>query len=79
MSVVILSLLRSRESLTILKGAWAECAAFSPFVCVCSAICAGPNPPWIKTNPGGDRQQDDAAMKQPVNVLTRSWSTRVET
>jgi hypothetical protein len=32
-----------------------------------------------KSSRGGDRQQDDVVVTQPVSVLTRLWSTTVET
>jgi hypothetical protein len=42
-------------------------------VVVTDAItCGGNAVPSAKTRPGGDRQYDDAAMTQPVNVLTRA-------
>ena len=77
-NVAILSLL-PRIAAPFLSGVWAERAAFFSIGLVAAQFAPNPITPLTKPSRGGVRRQDDAAVTQPVSVLTRPWSTTVET
>jgi hypothetical protein len=76
--VAILSPL-PRTAAPFLSGGWAERAAFLSIDPVAAQFAPNPITPLTKPSRGGDRRQDNAAVTQPVSVLTRPWSTTVET
>jgi hypothetical protein len=76
-SVAILSLLPPTTA-PFLSGARAERAAFSPLAWSQRNLRLVPTTPLTKPSRCGDRQQGDVVTR-PVSVLTRPWSTTVET
>jgi hypothetical protein len=78
MPVAILSLL-PRTAASFLSGARAERATFFYIGLVAAQSAPNPITPLPKPSRGGDRQQGDVLVTQPISVLTRPWSTTMET
>jgi hypothetical protein len=81
-SVAILSLLPSTAA-PFLSGTRAKRAAFSPLALVAAQSAPSPNHSLNQTQAqwrsATGRRSGDAVMTRPVSVVTRPWSTTVET
>jgi hypothetical protein len=69
--VAISSLLQRTAAPSLSGGFGAEHAAFSPIGFVAVPICAGPSPPPRQTPPWWRSAENEAVLRQLVNVLTR--------